>query len=105
MKLDRVIISSDDNPKFLAFWPLIQRAWKQFFPKTKVWLALVSQQPIRNDGIVNYAPVDGIPISNQAKMARYFLAASFNDYKVAMTNDIDLLVLQSKYTNDLLVQR
>lgn len=108
MKLDRVIISCDDNAKFKPFWPLIRHTWKRFFPETEVWLARVTWVTSLDDymnGIINFPPVEGIPISNQAKMARYYLAAHFSDYKVTMTNDIDLLILQREYTENLLKKR
>src|SRR5574337_1806660 len=107
MKLDRVIISCDDNPKFRPFWPLIQHAWKRFFPKAEVWLVLVADTnlPYGGERVMTLPVVPGIPVSNQAKMARYYVAAQFCDYKVTMTNDIDLLILQREYTEMLLKGR
>src|SRR5579885_2737911 len=107
MKLDRVIISCDGNPKFRPFWPLIRHAWNLFFPEAEVWLALVADHdlPVDQPNTVILPKVGGIPISNQAKMARYWVAAQWCDYKVTMTNDIDLLILQRKYTEDLLNSR
>ena len=28
MKLDKVILSSDDNPDYLEFWPIVSEAWR-----------------------------------------------------------------------------
>ena len=112
MKLDRVILSSDDNLKFIEFWPLVAEAWRKLF-EVDVWLAVVSWcygkaalRKLKEHGYVEvYAPIEGIPIANQAKIARYHLASIWNDASVVMTNDIDLLPLQSAYVHDLLHQR
>lgn len=107
MKFQRVILSSDANPKFIEFWPLVSHAWQTLFG-VEVWLALVVSRHtplISSERVVCYDPVDGIPVSNQAKMARYHLAASWGDDSVVMTNDMDLLPLQTQYITALLEQR
>lgn len=105
---DRVVVSSDTNPKFIEFWPLIQKAWGHLFG-VPVTLALVTRNDAPPDGltgdIVRLHPVDGIPLSNQAKMARYYVAASCLENAVVMTNDMDLLPLQTAYILDLLERR
>ena len=30
MKIDYVIVSSDDNPMYLDFWPIVSKIWKKF---------------------------------------------------------------------------
>lgn len=109
MKFDRIIVSSDTTPKFIEFWPLISKGWHTFFGDIEVWLALVgSPKPaqlaeLKKHGYVEvYAPVPGIPLPNQAKIARYHLAATWNDDSVNMTNDVDLLPLQTTYVCNLL---
>jgi hypothetical protein len=114
--IDRIVLSCDDNPKFIQFWPLVTAAWRRFFGDVEVWLTVVSS---RKDFFANFKeahatpgcyvqvlkPVPDVPSANQAKMARYFTAASWNDSAVISTNDMDLLPLQRKYFCDLLVQR
>lgn len=109
MKFDRVILSSDDNPKFIEFWPLVARGWRTFFGDVEVWLAVVGDPDesklveLKKHGYIEvYEPVPGVPMPNQSKLARYHLAATWNDESVNMINDVDLLVLQNKYVNDLL---
>ena len=112
MNQKRVIISSDTNPKFIEFWPLVADAWRKLF-NVEVWLALVTpplseaSRPAfdAHGHVVCLWPVEGIPVSNQAKLARYFVAGSWGDASVCMTNDIDLLPLQREYTQELLRQR
>ena len=112
MKFDRIILSSDANPKFIEFWPLVARGWRTFFGDIEVWLALVTPEgkfnlaDLRQHGHVeHYEPVPGIPTGNQAKIARYHLAATWNDNSVNVINDLDLLPLQSLYLTALLGHR
>lgn len=110
MKPDIIVLSSDGNPKYLEFWPLVAWTWRKFF-NAEIWLALVAEgtfpvEQLRQHGEVNvYKPLSGIPTCNQAKIARYHLAARWGDDTVVMTNDLDLLPLQVEYANRLFVQR
>lgn len=104
MKFDRIILSSDHNPKFIEFWPLVAKGWRTFFGDVDIWLALVAKEgqfdlkELRKHGNVErYEPVVDCPTANQAKVARYHLAATWGDDSVVMTNDLDLLPLQHQY--------
>ena len=106
MKFDSVILSSDHNPKFIEFWPLVSKGWRTFFGDVDIWLALVAPKgqfdlvELRKHGNVeHYEPVPGIPTANQAKVARYHLAAMWGDDSIMMTNDLDLLPLQRTYVD------
>jgi len=108
---DRVILSCDPNPKFLDFWPVVAQAWQKLFG-VSVRLALVADikafpaPQLYAYGPVDYLPpVEGIPIANQAKVARYWVAAAMQDDHVTMINDIDLLPLSKDYVNTLLGNR
>lgn len=107
---DRVIVSSDTNPKFIQFWPIIQAVWPALF-RVPVTLALVVDEADRTavglPGDVLVLPVvPDIPKANQAKMARYYAAAMHGwSREVISTNDIDLLPLQTAYLTDLLAKR
>lgn len=111
--IDRIVLSSDANPKFIQFWPLVTAAWKKFFGDIEIWLAVVTKdknfymEGSKTPGcyVQVFKPVPGIQTANQAKVARYFMAASWGDNSVISTNDIDLLPLQRKYFCDLLIQR
>lgn len=107
----RIILSSDENPKYIEFWPLVSWAWRKLFG-IEVWLALVAPEgrfnleELRERGhVVRYDPVPGVPTCNQAKVARYHLAASLGDDTLVMTHDLDLLPLQRDYMLKLLDQR
>ena len=112
MIFDRIILSCDANPKFLEFWPLVSKGWHAFFGDIEVWLALVAAlgkvdlKELRRHGHVElYAPLENIPLPNQAKIARYHLAATWGDDSINVTNDLDLLPLQTDYFFNLLRPR
>lgn len=106
MKFDRVILSSDHNPKFIEFWPLVAKGWRTFFGDVEIWLALVAKKGVfdlkelRQHGNVElYEPLPHVPTANQAKVARYHAATAWGNDSVIMTNDLDLLPLQHAYVD------
>lgn len=101
---DRIIVSSDDSPTFLNFWPVVSKAWQKFFA-IKPTLALVTNKTsddlllnkLRAYGEVHTLPIiSGIPIPNQAKLARFLVAATMGD-EVCMIEDIDTVPLQKEF--------
>lgn len=84
---DRVIISANDDPRYLPFWPTVERAWQRFFPGVAVDLVKVDSPP------------EGMPLACYAKIARYEHAATCGN-QVCLIADIDSAPLQ----RDFLVQ-
>jgi hypothetical protein len=85
---DKVIVSCDDSPMFLDFWPIVCSAWFKFFPDVEVDLAFVTKrsnedpvvQEMREFGDVTVYPmIDDIPASNQGKIARAYHASQHKD--------------------------
>ena len=113
---DRVILSCDLNPVYAQFWPFVAKAWQKLFG-VEVWLALVTDpyylpgltQPIietmKQHGHVMTLNPAALPMANQAKVARYWLAAYLEDDAVTMINDIDLLPLSKDYVYGILAGR
>lgn len=108
---DRVIVASDDS-HFLAFWPLVAKAWKKFFD-VRVTLAFVSDdvpkhrlfELSRHGEVVLIPPNIRAPTANQAKLARFHLAANKYSDEVVMIEDIDTLPLQRKYFEEVTSKR
>jgi len=101
---NRIILSTDDNDMYRSFWPIVAKAWKKLFD-VKVSLAYVTNSPkpellkkMREYGdVFVYTPVKDVPVGNQAKMARFFLAAEEYPDEVCMVNDIDTAPLNRDY--------
>jgi hypothetical protein len=99
-------LSCDDNPKYFDFWPFVHRAWKKLF-NVEAYLMLVSHKAQFRNDVFWFNAVPGIPIANQAKIARYFFASLIGDIpecdnRPVMINDIDLLPLDRNYVCKLL---
>lgn len=102
---DRIVVSTDDNPMFLQFVPIVSTAWKKYFPEKKLSIAFVSNRS-ENDSLVCkmrcygdvrlFKPVDNIPTANQAKISRHILAAEYKN-DVCMIEDMDTIPLQRSF--------
>lgn len=114
MKLpfDKVVVSSDDSPVFLNFWPIVCASWKKYFGITPT-LAFVSNRDendhlvrrLKSCGEVVLVPeVENIPRANQAKIARFYVASKLKD-QVCLIEDIDTVPLKPDYVLDRLSKR
>jgi hypothetical protein len=107
---ERVVLSSDRNPKYLDFWPVVRRAWKKLFD-VDAYLVLVDNEPMSLSAgeKVYWLPlVEGVPSANQAKVARHWFSALMADNGwsgATMVNDIDMLPLSRGHVFDLLKDR
>lgn len=104
MKIDRVVLASDDSPQFLNFWPLAASSWNKVFGITPT-LALVSKGEIKGSvlrnlsefgEVIQYVSSSQAPIPNQAKMFRWFVATKFRT-SVTTVEDIDTIFLTPDY--------
>ena len=107
---DRIVLSTDTNSMFLSLWPYVARGWKKLYGILPA-VAVVSPDYFDTEkldprGTVAVFPaVEGVPINNVARMARYFMAASYHDEAVVTINDVDLLPLNREYIDGLMTQR
>ena len=102
---DRVIVSSNEDPLYLDFWPLVAWTYRAMFPGLRVTLAFCSDRresdpfvaELRQHGEVVLVPTThDLPIANQAKMARYWVAMQEPE-TVAYLDDIDLIPLSREW--------
>ncbi len=108
---DKIIVSSDES-YFIEYLPIVCKAWEKFYNIT-VTLAFVSNrveedpfvQKLREYcDVVIFPIIEGIPVPNQAKMARHFLASLMGD-EVCMIEDIDTIPLQTNFIDKIVSQR
>lgn len=97
---DTVVLSTSISPKFSDLWPIVGAAWRKLFD-VPVHLAVVGDQcqvPAFDWSHIHYfKPVAGVPIPNQAKLARYYVASNLPDSSVILTNDVDLLPINADF--------
>jgi|14_taG_2_1085336.scaffolds.fasta_scaffold10436_4 hypothetical protein len=110
---DRIIVSTDENRMFLQFVPIVSAAWKKYFPDAQLTVALLTSRDAQDPLVLEVkkwadvricTPVDGVPLANQAKLARFFVASSFKQ-EVCMIEDIDTIPLQKEYFYNATSQR
>lgn len=94
---DRVIVSSDENPMYLDFWPYVAYAYRTLFPGIIVTLAFSTEkrkedpfvkQLAEHGTVVCLQPLPGVPVAVQTKVERYEIATKCKE-EVCYIDDID----------------
>lgn len=114
MKIDKVIMSTNDSPTYIEFWPYISQAWKKLLGNNvEVVLGYVTDKSQEESSwlnmygkVIHFHKRHDIPDSNHAKVVRTLIASRYsNEY--CLLSDIDMLPLNadyfiknSKYVND-----
>lgn len=103
MKIDLVIHSSDSNPFYLDFWPIVSKIWKEVFHLEPVLLYIDENHDIPIDDtygkVVKFKPVADVPLYLQCLWIRYWYPSQHPD-KVSMISDIDMLPISKTYFID-----
>lgn len=99
MKIDYVIVSSNNNPFYLDFWPIISKIWKEKFKITPV-LGLICDENSNFENseyglIKKFKSIEGIDEGFQSQIVRLFLPKELNGY--CLISDIDMIPLSIKY--------
>lgn len=99
LKIDRVILSTNNNPMYIEFWPSISKAWTKLIG-IRPTLALIADKSVEIDetlgDVIRFEPIEGIPTSFQAQVIRLLLPAYFED-EVSILSDIDMLPINKEY--------
>lgn len=100
MKLDLAIHSSDSNPLYLDFWPLVSRMWKQHIGVDPVLIYIDENQSISIDEtygkVIRMKPIPGVPVYLQCLWVRYWYPSQHPD-KVSIICDIDMFPISKRY--------
>jgi len=98
-KIDRVILTSNNNPTYLQFWPLVARAWRDRIG-IKPTLFLVSDESIEIDetigDVIRVHTIEGVSTANHAQILR-LLAPIYFEEEICLISDIDMLPLNRDY--------
>ncbi len=101
LELKRVILSTNDNPDYIQFWPIVAPLWSAM--GIKPTLALIAEEDCEIDAtlgdVIRFAPQPGIPESLQAQVIRLFLPALFPD-EGCIISDIDMLPVSRSFFID-----
>ena len=99
LKLDRVILSTNDDPRYIQFWPMVAKAWKEIVG-VQPTLALIGDESVQVDeslgDVIRFEPIEGLPDGQYAQAVRLLLPALFED-ETCIVSDIDMVPLTKKY--------
>ncbi len=94
MKIDTVILSSNDNPDYIQFWPIVSEAWTLM--GVEPILIYTGEQDLNlNGNVINYK-VNNLHSSFVAQNVRILYPSLFTD-RVCLVSDIDNLPLSKDY--------
>lgn len=100
MKIDLVIHSSDSNPFYLDFWPLVSKVWKLRFGLRPLLVYIDENHDIPIDttygDVIKMKPVPDVPLYLQCQWVRFWIPSQFPD-KVCLLSDIDMFPISRNY--------
>lgn len=101
-KIDRVILSTDSNPEYIQFWPIVAKVWQEYIG-IKPTLALIADKSVYIDeslgDVIRFEPIPGVKTSLHAQVIRLLLPAYFEE-DVCLISDIDMIPLNKQYYYD-----
>ena len=102
MKIDRVILSSNDSQKYLDFWPFVARAWREIIGIEPVLFFIGAHSKVEE--LSQFGQVIQIPIYpnwdivNQAQSIRLWAGTIFPNDNLIIS-DLDMLPISREYFN------
>jgi hypothetical protein len=103
MKIDLVIHSSNSNPMYLDFWPLVSKVWSVRFGLRPLLVYIDEDHSIPIDttygDVIKMKPIADIPVYLQCLWVRYWIPVLFPE-KVCMISDIDMIPISTSYFLD-----
>lgn len=101
MKLGTCVVSSDDNPLYIDFFPIIHRVWNDLV-NIRVVLALIGETIPNSladlaDDIVLVPPIDGIHPGFQSQCVRLLLPQLLPGKEAVLVSDIDMMPMSRTY--------
>ena len=105
MKIDKVILSTNDNPMYYPFWNIVSKYWSKIINIEPVlfYVGDVSPKALglkeEHGKIIHYDTKDktkSVKTSNLSQIIRHFGATCFPE-ETCLTSDIDMLPLSKDY--------
>lgn len=93
MKIDNVILASNNNPKYFDFWPIVSKAWENL--GINPYLFYIGKEKFKDDRIINF-DIKELNSSFVSQNIRLLAPALFPK-KVCIISDIDNMPLSVNY--------
>lgn len=98
MKINRAIVSTNNNPDYYQCWPLVAKAWRNIGIEPTI--AVIGDINIDHSlgTVIKFPEIDGIESSFISQVTRFLVPILFpND--VCIIGDIDMIPLSREYFN------
>jgi len=98
MKIDKVILSSNDSKTYLDFWPIVSKAWKNIDIEPILIYTGKKKFPYCKDGVFhfNYKKINSAFVAQNIRL----LAPSLFPDDICIISDIDNMPLSKSYFQD-----
>tara|TARA_R100000008_G_scaffold84500_1_gene72045 strand:- start:4744 stop:5505 length:762 start_codon:yes stop_codon:yes gene_type:complete len=98
MKIDRVILSTNEKKEYYDFWPLVSQRWKNWGITPELFVISDKDLEIDNAyGNVTYVePIKGFSTAQQSQIVRFFGATKYKD-DICLISDLDMMPLNKEY--------
>lgn len=101
MELNRVILSTNNNPDYIEFWPVVAPLWQKM--GIRPTLALIGDENCEVDtslgDVIRFNPLPNVSQAMQAQTARLLIPALFPD-DVCIISDIDMIPISYSYFHE-----
>jgi hypothetical protein len=98
LELKRVILSTNNNPNYIQFWPVVAPVWLAM--GLRPTLALIANENCTVDeslgDVIRFDPIPGVPESLQAQVVRLLLPTLFPE-DGCIISDIDMIPISRSY--------
>jgi hypothetical protein len=103
MKLNRVILSSNDNPKYLDLWPYVAKAWREIIGIEPVLFFIGPHSKVielsKYGQVIQVYPHPDLDIVNQSQSIRLWASTKFVEENLIIS-DMDMLPISKQYFLD-----
>lgn len=98
IELKRVILSTNDDPLYVEFWPIVAPLWAKMGLRPTLAFVANEDSPIDTSlgDVIRFAPLPDVPESLQAQVIRLFLPILFPE-DGCLISDIDMLPISRTY--------
>lgn len=101
LELDRVILSTNNNPLYIEFWPIIAPIWQAMGIRPTLALIADENCPIDTSigDVVRFDPIPGVSEALQAQAIRLLLPILYPD-EGCLLSDVDMIPISKPYFVD-----
>lgn len=104
MKIDYAVHSSDGNPYYLDFWPIVAPLWRRWGIEPLLVYIDYDYETKQIDEtcgtVIRMKPLENIPIYFQCQWVRFWIPSQYPD-KISILSDIDMLPISKQYFVDI----